>query len=424
MKFKQRLNKKSAALILSIFVLATILIWSGALFLRTFNENNLVKRFCNTTKAFWAAEAGVQKAIWEVKYNSCLGCVQCNTSTVCTNCVCAGQDKCLSGTITSGDYNAIILAGSPVTITSTGTYPDRNDANRFQRQIKVTLTSAFFTYAIYVKTTISFSNSASTDSYNSSLGLYNVGGNKGSNGDIGTNSTANPAITLSNSAKVNGDASVGGSAATGIVLNNTADITGISSGGITLSLPSVPVPVPPSGSWTTSPYTSLSGSSVGNLWAGSYRASQLALSNSAELNINGDVTLYVTGNINLSNSSKININSGAKLTVYIDGTFNSANSAVLNNTTKIPANFMLYSRYSGSNGINFSNSGSMYGVIYSPDTNITYSNSYETYGALIAKSITLSNSSKVHYDEALQNISPAFSTTSTSNYSIKTWQEL
>lgn len=417
-------KKRGSVLLLSLFLLFALLIGSSTIALRTFNDNNLVKRYYGATKAFWVAEAGVQKAIWELKYNNCLGCIVCNTSTSCTNCNCFNQDKCFSGTNNSGDYNVTILAGNPITVTSIGYYPNKNDSNSLQRQVKVTLASGFFTSSAYVKTTISLSNTALTDSYDSSKGLYNVAGNIGSNGDIGSLSTVAAAISLNNSASVKGDVSVAGSAATGIQVSGSATITGVRSSGVTGSLPSVTVPTPPSGSWTNSPYTTLTGTSTGNLSTGYYRATSLTLRNSAKLNINGDVKLYVTGNINLINTTQVNINSGGKLTLYVDGTITTRNSAILNNVTKIPSNFMVYSRYSGNNGINFVNSATMYGVVYAPDTNIVYGNSYETFGALIAKSIVLANSSKIHYDEALKDLSLPFSTTTASSYSIKTWQEL
>jgi hypothetical protein len=57
------MNKRGLALVFSLFVVLVLSILLGTLFLKSINENNLVRRHINSLQAFWAAEAGVAEAI-------------------------------------------------------------------------------------------------------------------------------------------------------------------------------------------------------------------------------------------------------------------------------------------------------------------------------------------------------------------------
>jgi hypothetical protein len=67
-----------------------------------------------------------------------------------------------------------------------------------------------------------------------------------------------------------------------------------------------------------------------------------------------------------------------------------------------------------------SNSTNLYGGVYAPDSAITLSNSAETFGAYVTKTMNLSNSTRIHYDEALGG----FGGSSGSEYTVTTWPEL
>jgi len=409
------MNNRGAVLIICCMVIMVLILLGAAVFERSVSEKSFASKYYYSTQALWLAEAGIQRALWELGHNNCAGCSVC------------GSDRCVSDTRTfnslSGSYSATIHSGNTV-ITSTGSFPD---TNTIQKTIQASTTfKSVFQYAIFSRDTITFANSALTDSYDSSKGEYNVllpdgTSNVYKNGDVGTDSAATPAITLTNSAKINGDAGVGGVPATGIQASSAA-ITGSRNGGVSIDFPSsIPVPTPPAGSWTSCTSCNLSQSNTGSLSSGSYSAAAFTLNNNAQLSIDGDVTLYVTGDFNLNNSSQFKINPGGRLTLYVNGTFNVGNSATLNNSTKIPSNFTLYSRYSqASGGVNFANSGSLYGTVFAPQTHIDISNSFEIYGALVANSTSLFNSAKVHYDEALKNLPTPFTTPT---YSIQDWCE-
>jgi len=411
------MNKRGVVLIICYVAIMVLTILGAAFLTRSISERSVASEYYYSTQAFWLAEAGIQQSLWELNHNNCAGCSPC------------GANRCVSGTLSGGSYIATISSGN-TTITSTGSFPNAT----VQRTVMGTLnpSQSVFQYGIFSSNTISFSNSASTDSYDSSRGDYNAllpdgTHNVGKNGDVGTDSTAAGAITLNNSAIIKGDAGVGGDPVSGIQPPPPQPpavdqhITGSRNGGVNIDFPAVPVPTPPAGSWSPCTVCKLTGTDNKPLASGSYSATVFSLSNSSQLNINGDVTLYITGDFALQNSSQLKISSGGNLTLYVDGTFSIGNSAQLNNVTKIPNNLTFYSRYSQpTGGVNFANSGSLYGTVYAPQTHVDISNSFEIYGALVAKSTSLFNSTKIHYDEVLKNRPTPFAT---STYSIQNWRE-
>lgn len=57
------MNRRGVALIFALLVIIVLLILLSSFFLKSINENNLVRRYVNSTRALWLAEAGVAQAI-------------------------------------------------------------------------------------------------------------------------------------------------------------------------------------------------------------------------------------------------------------------------------------------------------------------------------------------------------------------------
>ena len=57
------MNKKGVALIVSIFVVTVVMILAAAIFLKSTNESNLVRRRILSMRAFWLAEAGIAEGV-------------------------------------------------------------------------------------------------------------------------------------------------------------------------------------------------------------------------------------------------------------------------------------------------------------------------------------------------------------------------
>jgi len=123
------------------------------------------------------------------------------------------------------------------------------------------------------------------------------------------------------------------------------------------------------------------------------------------LTINGDVTIYVTGNISLGQASEVIITPNSSLTVYLDGDLIANQSNGINNETLIPANFKLFTTGTGVQDIIFKNSGAFYGAVYAPNADIRIDNGAGVYGSFVGTNFIMRNSGLFRYDEALRDIS-------------------
>ena len=355
----------------------------------------------SNAKALWMAESGAQMAMYNFK----------------TSAAYRSSPTSLSGSLSGGSYSVLqptLNAQNNYIVTSTGTFGGIN-----RKVTCIATKNSVFNYAGFGSSSVTMSNSASTDSYDSSLGRYNVNGNIGSNGDIGGNAD----ISMSNSADINGNASTGPS---GTFSDPTHQyVSGTVTHANNVSLPAVTVPSTLTG-LASGGAINLSNSGTQTINSGNYKFSTINLSNSAALTINATtapVNIYLTGNntsVSISNSAQIIIpaTNTQPVTFYTDGGTSISNGSLVNNSYA-PSNFLLYS--TSNRAINISNSGSFYGAIYAPSASVNMSNSSTIYGSIIAGSLNMSNSAAIHYDKALQNISIS---SSTSAYSVKSWREV
>lgn len=249
---------------------------------------------------------------------------------------------------------------------------------------------------------VSITGSGLVDSYNS------TGGYPATKGSL-ANVLSNGTITIGGSSKVFGNVR---STRVGVSLTGTAQVTGNATAGTTVSkaasavvggtitnnalapfmtLPSVPVCSPfSSTSGITGTYTynastgdlSLSGINTATLANGNYCFHNVSLTNSAQLKVNGPVTIRLTGTLTTSGATS------------------------LPNTTLIPSNLRILSSYTGATGVTLGNSSSLQLVIYSPQTGVSITGSAPLFGTVAAKTITLTNSGMIHYDTQLKTIWP------------------
>ncbi len=232
------------------------------------------------------------------------------------------------------------------------------------------------------------------DSYDSTKGSYS--GTHGSNVSIGTNSKTNGAITLSGGVIDYGNAYVGpgGDPTKVIIMSGGAVING-TKGALSTLKNMTPKSDPGGGTQTT--FTNGT-----TLTSGTYRVSSINLSGSGKGAINGNVTLYVTGSVNLSGSSQIVILPGGSLTIYISGSLNVSGGSIVNQTQS-PRNLTIYGT-STCTSANYSGSSALYGVIYTPAAMTSISGTVSVYGSVIGGSVTISGGAAVHYDASLGNI--------------------
>ncbi len=306
-----------------------------------------------------------------------------------------------TGTLPAGlslNSSTGVLSGTPSSAGTSTFTTQVKDANNLtsSKLLAITINSALSipqNLGVFSATGITMSGGY-IDSYDSTQGAYN--GVHGSNVSVGTNSTTNGAITLSGGVVDYGNAYVGpgGNPAKVITTSGGAVING-TKGALSKLKNMTPMSDPGGGTQTT--FTNGT-----TLTSGTYRVSSINLSGSGKGTINGNVTLYVTGSVNLSGSSQIAILPGSSLTIYINGSLNVSGGSIVNQTLNT-RKLTIYGT-STCTSANYSGSGALYGVIYTPAASTSISGLVNVYGSVNGGSIAISGGAAVHYDASLGNI--------------------
>lgn len=404
-------NQKGFILIASYLVITVLVILGAAFVSRSLSEMRIAERAKDSVQAFYLAEAGVDQAVWEL--NSAGGTWSgWNTS----------GNPYTSGTRTliTGDFSVSVTdpTGNNPVIQAIGYAGGISAPNVSTRTVRAKLqrgSSPLFTHALFSENEIELFGSATVDSYNSASGPYGPL-NRRSNGDIGTNGTTTAAIDLTGSVIINGDVSTG----TGGTVKKTGSIivNGNETHDNNVNLSSVTVSSDLTG-LASSGDLELSGSSSRTLSAGDYKFSEIDLSGSSTLTLEGPIRIYITGEDSIKSTGSSRITSTGQIEIYVDGDVNISGSGILNQSGT-PSNFILYGTPT-SDEIKWSGSSSLYGAVYAPQAEIDISGSAVIYGSMVGETVELFGSAVFHYDEALQNTGPSSETGS--SYVLLNWQE-
>ena len=249
-----------------------------------------------------------------------------------------------------------------------------------------------FEFAVFAEEGAELKNSALVDWYNYDIDDEIL--------KFGTNSIASGAFTFRNSATINGDVVVGVGGNPDLVIDDFgATITG-ETRALTERNTLLPIAVPQWLESLPSSGTIQNNTTITN----SAKYNSINLENSKTLLIDGDVSLYVIGEIILSNSAEIQIDNDASLILYLGGDFEGKNSSTINNLTQETKKLQIYCLDSCEN-ILFKNSSDFYGVLYAPDADVIMYNSANIYGAIVAKDFEQKNSGTFNYDASLRDAS-------------------
>jgi hypothetical protein len=155
------------------------------------------------------------------------------------------------------------------------------------------------------------------------------------------------------------------------------------------------------------------------LGTGTYQMSTLNMGGSQAMLVNGDATLYVTGDVSLTGQSYIYIQPGASLKLYVAGQTSIAGSGVINST--VQAKSFQYFGLPSNTSVKFSGNSTFVGVIYAPAADLTMSGGgsgiIDFVGASTTSTVTMSGGYNFHYDESLANTTDAF-------YIASSWDEM
>lgn len=435
-------NRRGVALVAAISFTVVVLSLGLAVTSMATYENVSGKRAADIIVSRNVAEGGADMAMWQLKQTPtwrCTGSPSGYTNQPLTATV-AGQ------TVTLGAFTV-----KPITTNADGTISVSTDglANGLTsgttgktktigiNAYQTAGGSAPFAFAMLGGTSVTISNSIVTDSYNSASGAYSAG-TAMQNGGVATLSAAANAMTNTNNPTIKGKVITGaGSTASTIswAAWSRANVLGgfdtFNSSTYTKSPPALTAVTAPTGgtafsaAYTTSPtgqgvYIKFNSPAFGNTmdnarshdplnnnyaWvingpatgpAMVLNLTAINLTNQNDVTVNGNVILYVTGNVSTTGSTNFYIN--GSLTIYVGGTLSLANS--FNNAAQRPKDFGILGLPSCTS-ISFSGNVPVCGYVYAPSATITTSGSGAIFGSLVGDKIVAGANTPFHYDESL-----------------------
>ncbi len=396
----RRLHTKRRGFAIALAMLAIVILSAAGLGLLSLGQQSRIRARRNTSDiaAKRAADAGLTKAL--VLMNQALNAKQVEisnlpktTSETLSNC-----DAIFSYTVTKDAETDTYV------IESTGKY------GRNTRTINATLRlKSPFESAILVQNAMVLKQGAVIDGYNFDAGDSPLA--------IGTTSTVSGAITLGMDVTINGDVAVGVGAEPASVINDQgAEITGRTYALVEeQELPAVIVP-----EWLDSLTSkgSINGAQTIN---DSAKYDSIYIGTGDIITINGPISLYVSGDIGLSNSAQLQIANlqNASLTLYLGGNFYCKNGGIINNLTQDPKKLKIYG-LDGCSNIAFGTAGSFYGAIYAPNAEVNSKASVEMFGSVVANHFNQSSAGNFHYDASLRDLTVNDDLV---HFVIKRWQE-
>jgi choice-of-anchor A domain-containing protein len=380
-------KRKGSAMILVVFALIMLLVMGGGLLSLGMHSRVFAARTTSEFVARCAADAGLTKALFEMNK-------KVEVQTWADSNMPHASDQPLPNCDATFSYSVTGDLSNGYTIASIG------NSGQVQRTVNAALRlEGLFEYALLTKGTIDLKNGTTVDGYNFQAGDGSL--------KIGTNSTTAGAITAKLGVTIDGDVVVGVSGNPDAVLDSQAEasITGMVYPAFEENeFPSITVPqalaaLPSQGHITTN--TTISKNGV-------YDSISL-LGSGGAVTVDGDVAVYVIGDIRLGNGDDLQIvdagmNPDASLTIYVGGEVILDNGCNVNSITKDPPKLKIYALDTCLN-IHLKNSSGFYGAIYAPNADVRSNNGGEIYGSIIANSFIQDAAGSFHYDASLKKVS-------------------
>jgi hypothetical protein len=378
MKRLPQLRNRGSAMALAVVAMMILFAMGVGLLALASNTRIYSARMTSAVAARCAADAGVTKALFEM--NQKLEVKPWNDSSLPE-----ATDESLPGCSALYSYTITGDAVSGYTVESTGV------SGELQKTVSCTLKpQGPFEFAVFANQSLELDNSAVVDGYNFGADDKIL--------EVGTNSVDSDAILLNNSATIDGDVVVGvGADPSAVVSDHGATITGEARAMTEKnSLSAIEVP-----HWLESlPSNGILEDATTITSSAKY--SGIDLKTNKTIVIDGNVSLYTTGDVILNNSAELQIKSDASLILYLGGNFEGKNSSSVNNLTKDAKKLQIYCLGSCQN-VRLKNSVDFYGVIYGPDANVVLDNSANFYGAVVAQNFEQRNSGTFNYDASLRD---------------------
>jgi len=402
MKKNMKYDRKGFVLVLSLLTTTILLALVMPYVSRVVTDYGLTSRIYNLNSALNMAEAGIERKIFEIAYNS-------NSFNIPISSFQSSNEDNM------GEYEVTVTllpdASNPSSaiITSYGYVPNKS-SYKVKKTVMVTYSfRRAFGKGVAGMTGISMSGQADINSYDSSKGEYNellADGtrNIGQEGDIASNGP----ITITGQSMVYGSANPGD----GYPFSGTPNVTGTYG---TLQAPLTVDLIPDT--VMTDALDNNANSTVhthviidGVDTEVPYPLTNNALSvPSGEVCLSGGTYYFTSVNIN----GELSVEGPSS--IYVVGDINIAGQGVVNTGTT-PSDFLLYSTGSI---ITIAGQGAFYGAIYAPTATVTYSGQADFYGSIVCGFNADKGQAALHYDKALANVMPSFVVNK-----VTSWQEI
>lgn len=457
-------KRRGFVLVTSILSTSIIIIVTLPYISRVANEYQQMAKIHNSTAALDVAEAGIERALWEISYGA-------NKAAFTSSGYITGWTASTDGfanPISTSSGNAFVSGGanpktlgyydvsvlndthksydantSKIYITATGCAPTITSSDK--KKVKIVYLKPQHNFATRAISAIGNTPGAVTfgvqdkvDSYNSALGTYSAT-HQNANGNIATNGS----IVFGTQASVYGDARPGAAYPFSSKPSNVSGAWG------TLAAPATAEPIPAntlelSGAASVNNNSNLVKGNVDDpspldgsnnlvlgmqktvtLPGGTYYFKSIYLDTQSRLNVNGTSTIYVDkagvstgGNVTLGTQSNMYI--GGTTVIYVlGGNVTIGTQAGINNPG-VPKNLILYS--TGAT-VSLTTQTDFYGAIYAPNAAVSLTTQGDIFGAVVSKTFTGGTQAGMHFDLDLLNVELLSNPYFDSN-GVESWQEV
>jgi Tfp pilus assembly protein PilX len=417
MSFK---NQSSGSALVVVIILTAVLFSVVTAYLNVMmSEKRQILSSQNNLKAMSIAEAGLEHAFWEFLHNAAQfkpsdGWVVHPTINDTVSKSVNDFTNNLSAAIGSYTVQVQDFSSESPLITSTGSVTSAGAGTSAMIKAGVKKNEVF-NHAILAEGQIGFKQDAYVDSYDSTKGTYNApltGGstNKNDAGHVQTNSRKSgtgddSAINLnSTGVKVGGNAMTGPEGKVDFELR--VQVAGDIEHESDVIIDPVTVPIIFDGVGVN-PSLDIGGSEVTTLPPGNYAYQGINIEGSedgsviklARLEINGDVNIYVTGDMIIKKFGQLNLASGASLNIYIDGKFDFKQDGEVNNQSLQPN--LLRINLTSAQEVSIKQDAVVYGIVNAPNGSLNLKQGAVLHGAAIVDTALLQQNGAIHYDESL-----------------------
>ncbi|MFP4498419.1 MAG: hypothetical protein ACLFQV_09440 [Vulcanimicrobiota bacterium] len=369
------------------------------------SENRLSRRIVEDNVAQAAAEAGINRAIYEIKQDSSwetgidgAGLSHSGASYTVTFNNAGSIPYSTNNMMGAGDvtgYGNRVVPRGYIHLVSVGEYEGNT---KIEEALISTSGGALFDAAVFVSNTMEMNGNVIVDSFDSSAGDYNST-HSNSDGNIRTNSDGNNIVNLKGRVQVYGDVGVGPDGTE----ENTLKVTGRSSyqsfsTSSPQEFPFQEAPITPSlGSIT------LSNAQNVTISPGTYDS--LSLSGRSRIILQPGDYVFLDG-IHFSGQATVKLEEGTERTnVYTLGDIHITGSANINEDGK-STRLIIYGG-PDTDSVHLGGLGTGTFGLYTPAADVHLGGNAQIYGAIVGNSLKINgNNASIHFDRSMTNDGP------------------